>query len=82
MADLQYPSLEDLNELDDIEEWEHKQLIDFCKAARRHYGRSSLEQEEQERMDAERTAHAARRAAYTARSGGSGTSANLYFVAK
>ena len=80
-ADLKYPSVEDIKKLDDIEGWQKDILIDFCNVARRHYGRPSLEQEEQERLDAARAAHAARRAAYIARSSTTGSaSANQYLV--
>jgi hypothetical protein len=78
--DLQYPSMQDIyDELDEIEGWQKDKLIDFCRAARRHYGRPTLEQQEQESLDAERAAWQARRAAHEAKTR---THANMYLVAQ
>ena len=80
-ADLQYPSLEDIKQLDEIEGWQKDLLIGFCNVARRHYGMQSLEQEEHERLAAARAEHAARRATYIAHNSITGsTSANQYLV--
>ena len=55
--DLQFVSIHMINEeLDEIDGWQKDLLMDFCRAARSHYGRPTLEQQEQERLDAEKAA--------------------------